>query len=69
MKKTDKILVTGTSGFIGSHILRVLYQRGYRNLVANSASRDLRKDFDNWKEWKNDPSIIEKWMIEDTVDK
>jgi GDP-L-fucose synthase len=50
MKKTDKILVTGASGFIGSHILRVLYQKGYKNLVANSASRDLRKDFDNWED-------------------
>jgi len=22
-------------------------------------------DFDNWKEWKNNPEVLEKWMIED----
>ena len=27
------------------------------------------EDFDNWKEWKSNPDIIETWMIEDTVDK
>ena len=24
------------------------------------------EDFDNWKEWKSNPSILETWMIEDT---
>lgn len=46
MKKTDKILVTGASGFIGSNVLRVLYQQGYTNLRANSWNRPLRNDFD-----------------------
>jgi GDP-L-fucose synthase len=46
MKHTDKILVTGASGFIGSHILRTLYQQGFTNLRASSYSRDLRNDFD-----------------------
>ena len=46
MKTTDKILVTGASGFIGSNILRVLYQQGFHNLRASSMSRDLRNDFD-----------------------
>jgi GDP-L-fucose synthase len=45
MKKTDRILVTGASGFIGSNVLRVLYQNGYTNLVANSLNRPLRNDF------------------------
>jgi GDP-L-fucose synthase len=45
MKKTDKILVTGASGFIGSNILRVLYQQGFTNLRASSWHRDLRNDF------------------------
>jgi GDP-L-fucose synthase len=46
MKKTDKILVPGASGFIGSNILRVLYQQGYRNIRTNSLSRPLRNDFE-----------------------
>ena len=24
------------------------------------------EDFDNWKEWKSNPDILETWMIEDT---
>ena len=46
MKKTDKILVTGASGFIGSHLLRLLWEKGYRNLRATSFSRGLRMDFE-----------------------
>lgn len=49
MDKSDKILVTGASGFIGSHILRVLYQKGYTNLRAATYTRGLRKDFDGWE--------------------
>ena len=50
MKKTDKILVTGASGFIGSHLLRLLYEKGYRNLRSTSFSRDLRNDFEGTSE-------------------
>ena len=46
MKKTDKILVTGASGFIGSRLLKMLWELGYTNLRATSYSRDLRNDFD-----------------------
>ena len=46
MKKTDKILVTGASGFIGSRLLKLLWEGGYTNLRATSWSRDLRNDFD-----------------------
>lgn len=49
MNKTDKILVTGATGFIGSHILRTLFQKGYTNLRATGASRELRKDFIGWE--------------------
>ena len=48
MKKTDKILVTGASGFIGSHLLRLLWEKGYKNLRSTSFSRDLRGDFKGW---------------------
>jgi nucleoside-diphosphate-sugar epimerase len=39
MKKTDKILVTGASGFIGSRLLKSLYEAGYTNLRATANSR------------------------------
>lgn len=45
MKKTDRILVTGASGFIGSNVLRVLYQQGFTNLRASTLQRGLRNDF------------------------
>jgi len=49
MNKTDKILVTGATGFIGSNILRTLYQQGYTNLRASGLSRGLRQDFEGWE--------------------
>jgi GDP-L-fucose synthase len=45
MKKTDNILVTGASGFIGSRLLKMLYENGYTNLRATTFARDLRNDF------------------------
>lgn len=45
MNFDNKILVTGASGFIGSHVLRLLYQRGYMNLRAVVHTRQLRGDF------------------------
>ena len=41
-----KYLITGGSGFIGSHLLRLLHQKGYSNLRATSHSRGLRNDFE-----------------------
>ena len=46
MKKTDKILVTGASGFIGSRLIKMLWEEGYTNLRSTSWSRGLRNDFD-----------------------
>ena len=37
-------------------------------LIPNETLKRLL-DFDNWKEWKSDPSVLEKWMIDDIVDK
>ncbi len=34
MKKTDKILITGGSGFCGINLIRYFYGKGYRNLRA-----------------------------------
>lgn len=42
MNKTDKILVTGASGFIGSRLLKMLHEMGYTNLRATSWNRELR---------------------------
>lgn len=53
MKKTDVILVTGASGFIGSHVLRILFQNGYKNLRSSTYTRSLRKDFDGWENIHN----------------
>lgn len=47
MDTTQRILVTGASGFIGSNILKNLHTRGYRNVVATSFSRSLRDNYDN----------------------
>ena len=46
MKKTDKILVTGASGFIGSRLLKSLYEAGYTNIRATANTRPLRNDFE-----------------------
>ena len=42
MKKTDKILVTGAAGFIGSRLVKSLYDAGYTNLRTTSFTRTLR---------------------------
>lgn len=53
MKITDRILVTGASGFIGSHIIRTLFEKGYRNIRSTTYSRTLRKDFYGWETVEN----------------
>lgn len=55
MKKTDRVLVTGVSGFIGSHVLRLLYQKGYENIRTTTHSRSPKRDFDGWE---NVPNFI-----------
>ena len=46
MNKTDKILVTGAAGFIGSRLIKMLYENGYTNLWTTSFSRTLRENYD-----------------------
>ena len=45
MKKEAKILVTGAAGFIGSRLIKMLYENGYKNL-RTSYSRTLRELYD-----------------------
>ena len=40
------ILVTGASGFIGSRLIKSLYEEGFTDIRATSWSRDLRNDFE-----------------------
>ena len=46
MKQSDKILVTGAAGFIGSRLIKMLYENGYKNLRTTSYSRTLRELYD-----------------------
>tara|TARA_B100001939_G_scaffold183181_1_gene157784 strand:+ start:2296 stop:3279 length:984 start_codon:yes stop_codon:yes gene_type:complete len=46
MKQSDKILVTGAAGFIGSRLIKMLYENGYRNLRTTSFTRTLRESYD-----------------------
>ena len=46
MKQSDKILVTGAAGFIGSRLIKMLYENGYRNLRTTSFTRTLRDSYD-----------------------
>jgi GDP-L-fucose synthase len=40
----DRVLVTGSSGFLGSHVVDELYKRGYNDIVTpRSNDYDLRK--------------------------
>jgi GDP-L-fucose synthase len=41
MGKSEKILVTGASGFIGSQLVKTLQEKGYHNIRTTSFSRDL----------------------------
>ena len=52
MKKSDKILVTGASGFIGSRLIKHLYENGFTNLRTTSYSRDLREHYDGIEHMK-----------------
>jgi UDP-glucose 4-epimerase len=52
MKKTNTILVTGSSGFIGSHLMKALGGRGYNYDLRKSEAFDI-----------NDPNMIKMMVI------
>lgn len=54
MDKDARIMVTGATGFIGSYILRVLVEKGYRNVVAlkrKSSRMDLVQPVVDQVQW------------------
>ena len=59
MKKTDKILVTGASGFIGSRLLKSLYEQGYTNLRVNLHVRGVRTEYEGVEYTKHDLKTYE----------
>ena len=46
MNKNSRILLTGVSGFIGSNILKLLHQKGYRSDPKRPEFRQKGHSFD-----------------------
>ena len=57
MKKTDKIFIAGHNGLVGSSILNLLKNNGYKNLITVNRSkldlRDYNKVTNYFKKKKN----------------
>lgn len=53
MRSNDKVLITGATGFIGSYVLRLLLQRGYkvRALKRRKSALDLVRNVADKVEW------------------
>jgi len=56
-----KILVTGGSGYIGSHVAKMLYENGYEPVVYDMQSRSRPWAHLNWEAVAGD--ITNKWSI------
>ncbi len=54
MPKTDRIFITGATGFLGSYLLRLLVASGYTNILAlkrSSSPLDLVREVIDQVEW------------------
>ena len=61
INKKDKIFVAGSTGMVGSAILRCLNKKGYKNILANNKSFLNLLDFnavDKWFEIKKPDVVI-----------
>ena len=62
MKKTDKIFIAGHNGLVGSSILNLLKNNGYKNLITVNRSkldlRDYNKVTNYFKKKKIDYLVI-----------
>jgi dihydroflavonol-4-reductase len=69
MSKSDQILITGATGFVGSYLLRMLVVQGYTRLRAmkRAGSRmDLVADIKDKVEWV-DGDILDVPFLEDAM--
>jgi dihydroflavonol-4-reductase len=70
MSKSDQILITGATGFVGSYLLRMLVAQGYTRLRAmkRAGSRmDLVADVKDKVEWV-DGDIMDVPFLEDAME-
>ena len=60
ISKTDKIFVAGSTGMVGSAILRHLNKKGYNNLLAPNKSSLNLLDFNQVEKWfeKEKPDVV-----------
>jgi nucleoside-diphosphate-sugar epimerase len=69
MDKDTPILITGATGFIGSHLLRQLLSAGYTHIRAlrrPGSSMDLVEDIASQAEWK-DGDILDIFELEEAM--
>lgn len=64
-KDNTRIIVTGATGMVGSHVIKLLWERGYRNIIGikrESSDMSLVQAYANDVEWRNaDVTDITAW--------
>lgn len=62
-----KILVTGGSGYVGSHVAKMLYENGYEPIVFDLQARSRTWAHLHWEAIAGD--ITNKWSLENVFNK